>query len=147
MCMAEVLPRHYVFGMIFFSLIVGVGIILINAFQGVQSTFTDTGNTTKYQNFQDSFAKAAAVDAAVGKFTGPANSSVASGPFGVLNNIINSAWNAVSGLFDTLGFMSGVFNGFATVFEIPPLFGAAIITLVTAMIGFAVFALAFYRDV
>ena len=143
--MAEVLPRHFVFGIIIFIGIMSGGVFLINQFSHSQPTFVDD---SKYPVITDT------LDAANTKLNTQIqtlNNSVSGRPnsekFGVLGGIIDSVWSTISLLGTNFQFAFAMFNAFWAIFGLPPFFGWIIVSLITAMIGFAVFTLAFYREI
>jgi len=142
--MPEVLPRHYVFGIIFFTLVISVGLILISSFAGTQSDFVDNN---KYPQFQSSFDKSSNIQSQVTTLQSGVQSKPDWGIFGVLNSIISSVWNTVTLLFTGLFFMGDVFAGPHMIFGLNPIFGVMLGVLVAAMLAFAIFTLAFYREV
>jgi hypothetical protein len=145
----EVLPRHYVFGLIIFTLIISAGLIMISGFSEKQSTFVD--DSSNYSQFDSSFNQFSALNESIKGIHGFQDSASQKPTdglnLGVLNGIINGVWNAVTLLFTSLGFGGSILNGFGLVFGIPPIFGILIGLLITAMLAFAIFTLAFYREV
>lgn len=144
--MAEVLPRHYVFGMIAFAFLIMAGATLIAEFnQGEQMASSED-----IQRFNNSFNKIEEVQ----DLTGGLQQSIENadtegnwGIFGVLNSLIASAWQTLKTFFASIGFMNAVFTALPAYFPgFPSWIPALVISIIASMIVFAIFSLIFQRD-
>ena len=61
--MADVLPRHYITGIIIFTLFIVAGMSMMNEFNKIDNTFTDD---EKFTQFNKSFDRMAELEASVG---------------------------------------------------------------------------------
>ena len=143
--MVEVLPRHYIFGIIAFTFIIVGGGVMLSEFTSVNPTLLDD---PKYTKFNNSFNTLNDITSSVdGIQSGINGTSVDSGTFGVLNGLINSGWNSLKLLYTSLGFMNDVFRGLTTSFGIPAFIPTLLILFVSVLISFAIFSAIFQREI
>lgn len=142
--MAEILPRHYIIGIIMFTFFIVGGVSMLGIFADSDSTFTQD---EKFTQFNESFNVLNDVSNQVDSLeTSITDADTDFGVFGVLNALISSSWQALKLLFTSLSFMDGVFGGIASVFGVPSWIPAIIILIVTVIIAFAIFSAIFQRD-
>jgi hypothetical protein len=143
--MAEILPRHYIIGIIMFTFFVVGGIALMTEFSQDDPTFLDND---KYSTFNTTFNKYDQVTTNVNSLrSNIEDADVDYGAFGVLNSLISSGWNTLKLLFTTFSFMNGVFIGLYTIFGVPVWIPALIILLITVVISFAIYSAIFQREI
>jgi len=143
--MAEILPRHYIIGIILFTLFIIGGIAMIGEFRTVDSSFVDNN---KFASFNNTFNVYDDVTTEVGGLKGNIeNADTDFGLFGVLNSLISSAWQTLRLLFTSFGFMDAVFNGLEGFLGVPGWVGALLILLVTVLLVFAIYSAIFQRDI
>jgi len=146
--MAEVLPRHYIIGIIMFVFFVMGTIGLINGFDNAEETFMDADDQEDYLTFNDTFNKLGNINDSVNSIK---DSIITTDPdpgiFGFLNSLIGSAWNTLHLLFNSLSFMNSVFGGLSDVFGIPEWVSTLMILLVIVVIAFAIYSALFQTQV
>lgn len=143
--MAEILPRHYIIGIIFFVLIIVSGIGMIDIFQQTNESFIDG---EQYHKFNNTFNVMSELTTEVSSLrSGVEGASTDFGLFGVLNSLISTSWNTLKLLINSFSFMDAVFGGLYTVFGIPAYIGNMIILAVTVILLFAIFSAIFQRDI
>jgi hypothetical protein len=143
--MTEILPRHYIIGIIMFTFFIVGGIAIMTEFSQDDPTFLDND---KYSTFNSTFNKYDQVTRNVNSLrTNIEDADVDYGTFGVLNSLISSGWNTLKLLFTTFSFMNGVFTGLYTIFGVPVWIPALIILLVTVVICFAIYSAIFQREI
>lgn len=143
--MSEVLPRHYIIGIILFTFIIVGGISMLSMMNTEQSGFTDD---SRFQNFNNTFNVMDDVTTEVGDLqSGIENAETDFGVFGVLNSLISSAWNTLKLLFSSFGFMDAVFGGLTTVFGVPAWIPTLIGLLVVVLLAFAIYSAIFQREI
>lgn len=141
----EVLPRHYILGIVIFMFFIIGGITLINNFSNDNDDFLEAD---KYDKFNKTFNKLSIIDAKVDTLeSGVKNANTDMGLFGVLNSLINSAWNTLKLLTESLNFMDTVFEGLSTIFGVPIWVSQVIIMIVTIIIVFAIYSAIFQREI
>ena len=145
--MAEVLPRHYIYGIIVFMFFI-VGITsLFTIIQSYDSTALDD---PRYAEFNESFNRLGELNESMDALQKPLLSTEDSGQqgaFGQLNALIITAWNSLKALPTTLAFAISAMTGLVTVFGIPTWIITIIGFLVTTMILFAIWSAIFQREI
>lgn len=144
--MGEVLPKHYIIGIIMFVFIIMSGISLLSALNDTDPTYIDN---TKFTEFNDTFNKYNEITTKVdGLKSGIEDAEPGQdyGTLGVLSALISSGWNTLQLLFQSFGFMNDVFNGLSDVFGIPYWVPVLIISIVTTILVFAIYGAIFQRE-
>jgi len=144
--MGEVLPRHYIIGIIMFVFVITAGLALLANFNDSDPTYIDD---TKYTEFNSTFNKFDDITNEVNELKDGIEGAEPGqdyGTLGVLSALISSGWNSLQLLFDSFGFMTGVFSGLSEVFGIPTWAGSLIVLLITTMLGFAIYTAIFQRE-
>jgi len=146
--MAEILIRHYIYGIILFTLLITAGVSLITDISTTEGNLL-TGD--ELISFNNTFNKKADLEASVRSIetniNGTTTGSGVLTSFGVLGSLINSGWNALKLMFGSLSFMNSVFGGVANTFGIPVWLTTFIGLFVTILIGFGIFTVIFQREV
>jgi len=141
---SEILPRHYVYGIVIFTLFVVAGVTFV-------STFADGGGSIdedRLGSFNKTFNKMDSLSSTTADLrSGVEDAETDFGAFGVLNSLISGAWNTLRLLFSSLGFMDGVFSGLETEFGVPAFIGVLIGLLAVLLIAFAIYSAIFQRDI
>lgn len=154
--MAEVLPRHYVFGIIAFVFLIGAGINMIIDINSGYNTIRDEDIT----GFQQNFNKYDDVRDSAEDMKSRLRDADTTGPLGVLSGLINSAWNSINLLFTSFDFMTDVYEATATQvgtvedvetgetkYLIPLWIPTLAAALVTVLFVFAIFTVIFQREI
>ena len=142
--MAEILPRHYIIGILIFTFIIVGGVSILGIFNDFDPTYAAD---EKFTQFNTSFNKINDVTTEVDDLESSISDvDPAFGLFGVLNALISSAWQTLRLLFTSLGFMDGAYNGMAYIFGIPSWIPGIIISIITVIISFAIFSAIFQKD-
>jgi len=143
--MAETLPRHFIYAVIVFMIVVGGGVAILSEFQGNDDTYADMG---RYQEFNKSFNKQKNITDAVGDVRGRiVSADTDPGLFGVLNALISSSWTTLIQLFNIFGFMGEALDNVSVFFGVPPWITGLVVLLITVLIAFAIFSAVFQREI
>jgi len=143
--MAEVLPRHYIMGIVLFTFFIVGGVSLLSMMNDTQSGFTDD---PRFDAFNSTFNVMDDVTTEVGDLeSGISNTNPDPGIFGVLNGLISSAWNTLQLLFNSFSFMDSVFGGLTTVFGVPAWIPALIGLMITIVLAFAIYSAIFQTKI
>lgn len=143
--MADFSPSTYIVGIMIFVLLIVGGVALIGEFKAVDTTFIDT---EKYANFNTTFNKYENIVEISNKTqTNIENmENTDFGIFGVLNGLINQAWQFLRLLISSLSFMSSAFTGLTVLFGVPAWIPTIIIGIITILLGFAIYSIIFQRN-
>jgi len=140
----EVKPSHYIMGILAFVFFIMSGVALISEFQQSDATFATDDS---YVEFNDTFNVYTEVESSVGQLeSSVTNAEPDMGVFGVLNSLIQSAWQTLVLTISSFSFMSTVFRGLNTVFGMPSWIGGLLILAVSVMFVFAIFSAIFQRN-
>jgi len=146
--MAEILPRHYIIGIIMFVFFILGVISLITEFDNADANFMDSNDDDDFVKFNRTFNKLDDINESVNNIKDNViDADVDEGTFGVLNSLINSAWNTLKLLFNSLSFMNSVFEGLSEIFGIPSWVSTLLILLVVVVIAFAIYSALFQTQV
>lgn len=141
----QTLIRHYIYGIIAFTLIIVGGMFLIGQFRSQSAGFVDD---TLYGQFNRSFNTQDRLLSNTSKLKSDVQDAQPDqGTFGVLNSLINTAWSGIVFIFTGFGFMDTVFGGLAGVFGIPPFVAGIASLLVVALLVFVIWSAFFQKDV
>lgn len=142
---ADATPRSYVFGIIIFTLLIVGGISIFASFGAVNPSMV---TSTKYEQFNNTFNKFSDLNESVTNL----QSSIESddnkefGVFGVLNGLINAAWNSLKLIFQSFGFMSDVGDGLNKVFGVPSWIPNLLFLSVITMLAFTIWSAIFQSE-
>jgi len=143
--MAEILPRHYIIGIVMFTFMIVGGVSIFSIYGNSEPSFIQD---EQFQDFNNSFNVVNDITKQVDDLEQSITEADTDfGLFGVLNALISSAWQALKLLFTSLSFMDGVFAGLTAVFGIPGWIPALIGVLVTVVLIFSIFSAIFQRDI
>jgi hypothetical protein len=142
----EILPRHYIYGIIMFTLVIVGGLTLLGDFINESPEIAED---SKYTEFSEALDVQDDILATTEDMRSDIESYDATefGVFGVLNALINSAWNTLKLLLNSLDFMASAITGGAIVFDIPTWIPTLIIALVTILVVFSIYSAIFQRDI
>lgn len=142
--MGEILPRHYLFGVLAFTIFIVGGVSMLSIFKQADPTFASDDT---YTRFNESFNQLSEVTTTVGALqTGITDADTDFGAFGVLNALISSAWQSLKLMFTSFGIMNDAYNGLSTVFGIPAWIPGIIILAVTIIIAFTIYSAIFQKE-
>lgn len=142
--MAQIPISSLITGVIIFTLFIFGGVAMIGEMATKDSTFVDN---QKYIQFNNTFNKYTQLQSSVNSTQASIeNSNADFGLFGVLNGLIQVAWNTILTVFTSFSFINDILNGLYSVFGIPSWVGNLLISLVSITIVFGIFALIFQRD-
>ncbi len=143
--MAEILPRHYIIGIVMFTFMIVGGVSIFSIYGNSEPSFIQD---EQFQDFNNSFNVVNDITKQVDDLEESITEADTDfGLFGVLNALISSAWQALKLLFTSLSFMDGVFLGLTSVFGIPGWIPALVGVLVTVILIFSIFSAIFQRDI
>ena len=142
--MSDVLPRHYIIGIIMFTFFIVGGVSMLSMMSSDGAMFA---GDAQLQQFNNTFNIQQDISSSVTDLeTSVTGADLDPGPFGMLNALISSSWTSLRLLFSSFGFMNSVFVGLSTVFGIPSWIPALIVLIVTVVIVFAIFGAIFQRN-
>jgi hypothetical protein len=142
--MAEVLPRHYLFGVIVFTFFIVAGVSMIGIFKSNNPAFA-TGDD--YTRFNETFNQLDDVSTTINKLEGGITEAETDfGAFGVLNSLISSGWNTLKLMFSSFDIMNDAYNGLSDIFNIPAWIPGLLILAVTVMLAFTIFSAIFQKE-
>lgn len=141
-------PQQYIIGIIIFMFVIVGGISLLNIYKDSGASFV---NDERFDSFNKTFNKVddvtGVVDDLQTSIEQEENSfGIIGQVVGVLDSLINGAWNTLKLLFGSLIFMNDAYNGLNTFFGVPVWVSAMIGLIVTVMLVFAIFGAIFQRD-
>jgi len=143
--MAEILPRHYIIGIIIFTMVIIGGLGMIGELNDNDASYVDT---EKYTQFNQTFNTQKAIESNVtGIRDSLLNADTQPGLFGVLNALINAAWGILTGIFSSFAFMGDAMMGLSEMFGVPAWIPIMLILIVTVLFAFAIFSAIFQRDI
>jgi len=139
--LGEVTPRNLIYGFIIFTMVILGGIGWMSGFAVHSPSFI---NNDKFKAFNNTFNKYNALDGNVTSMRDNlANSQANTGVFGMLDSLVNVAWNSLKTIFTTFSFMLTAFTGISAVFGLPVWVGALVATMAVVMIVFSLYSLIF----
>jgi len=144
--MANVLPRHFVYGAILFTLIIVGGVAMLNEFNNNSASLL--AETEHYADFNATFNKFNELNDSVDTLTGSldkTNPDVKDGTF--LGDLIRGSWSTLKTIGTSFEFMSDGFNGLTEFFGVPAWIPALLISLVGIMLVFAIWSAVFQREI
>lgn len=143
--MGEVLPRHYIIGILIFTLFIIGGVAMIGEFRKSDPSYVDDGN--KFANFNKTFNVYTKITGQVSGMSDQVKEAKPdTGILGVLNGLVLSAWQTLRLLVSSLGFMGAVFGGLSSIFGIPAWIPAIVLSIVVVILVFSIFGAIFQRD-
>jgi len=143
--MAEIIPRHYIYGIIIFVGIIIGGMSLIGEFRNASASYIDTN---QYIAFNNSFNQYDELNTQVNKVEKDIEGNKAEmGVFGVLQSLIKGSWNTIKFLGSSFNFMDDSFNGLSQLFGVPAWIPSLIMMFITILIVFAIYTIIFQREI
>lgn len=143
--MGEILPRHYIFGIIMFTFFVVGGMSILGILNEAKPSLNVTDG---YDQFNRSFNKLDDITIQVDTLeSNIENADPDVGLFGVLNGLIQTAWNSLSLIFTSFSFMDGALEALSTVFGVPTWIPLIITLLITVVLVFAILSAIFQREI
>lgn len=146
--MAEILPRHLMYGFVFFTIFILGGLAVINLIDD-DTSFISSSDDVTLQVFNNTFNAQDDLELTTQSMKTTIEGSRAEQTiFGVLGSLIKISWETIKYLGTTLGFMSAIFTGMSAMFPfIPPwLTGLLGISLIIVIV-FAIFTVIFQREI
>jgi hypothetical protein len=142
--MADATPRSYVYGIIAFTLVIAGFMAMYADFSAVSPSML---GSPQYGAFNSTFNTYNNVTSSVSILSsGITDADAEIGIFGVLNGLINTAWNSLKFIFTSFGFMSGVAGGLTTVFGVPLWIVSLLLLFVTVMLVFTIWSAIFQSE-
>lgn len=140
--MAETTTKNYIIGVIMMMMFVVGGISLLSLFNDADSSFDSDGRAGE---FNRTFNKLDDVSSQVHTIESSFDAEPQWGIFGALNSLIQSAWNTITLVITSWGFMDSVFIGMNAMFGVPLWVATFIGLIITIIIAFAIYSLIFQR--
>lgn len=142
--MAEVLLRHYIWGIIIFTLFIVGGVSMLAIYKDGDPSFASDDT---YTRFNQSFNRLDDVTSTVSNLqSGITDADTDFGSFGVLNALISSSWQSIRLMFTSFGIMNDAYNGLSAIFGIPAWIPSLIILAVTVLIAFTIYSAIFQKE-
>lgn len=142
--MSDVLPRHYIVGIIIFTFFIIGGVSLMSM---MMPPSINAADTAQFQKFNRTFNVQKDITESVGNLeSSVTGADLDPGPFGMLNALISSSWTSLRLLFSSYSFMDSVFEGLSSIFGVPGWIPALIMLIITVMLVFAIFGAVFQRN-
>lgn len=143
--MADILPRHYIYGIIVFVFIMVGGIAILAEFNNANANFVDN---TKYVEFNESFHKLNEITESIETIENNIVTDVPDpGVWGVLNSLIQSSWQTLKLLFNSFRFMKIATAATTKIFGIPAWIPGLISLFITVLLAFAIYSAIFQREI
>jgi len=141
--MAEITPRHYLYGVIIMMFFIVGGMAMLAEMNDGNSKL----NTGMSDEFNNTFNRLGDTQSQVDVIEGNINNADTDlGVFGVLNALISSAWQSLKLMFTSWAFMSAVFSGLTAFFGVPVWIVSIIGMFITITLAFAIYSLIFQKD-
>ena len=140
--MANITPRHYIYGVIIMMFFVVGGMGILSEFQSADDGF----DTLKTGEFNRTFNKLSTVENKVGIIESSFESDPDWGLFGALNALIKGAWQTIILMVTSWGFVGTALSGLTSVFGIPGWIITIIGLFISVTIAFGIFSLIFQKD-
>lgn len=135
----------YIIGILIFTMFIYGGISMISEFASVDSSFIDANKFSKFNNtfnkYNDVVSETDNLESSI------TNSDSDFGVFGVLNGLINTAWNTMVTIFSSFSFMDSAFNGLTEFLGVPTWTIGLILSIITIILIFAIIGAIFQRDI
>lgn len=144
--MANVLPRHFVYGVILFTLIIVGGVNMLSTLNDHSASLLD--RSEHYADFNATFNKFSELNDSVGTLTGSltrTNPDVKDGTF--LGDLIRGSWNTLKTVGDSFGFVIEGFRGLSSFFGVPAWVPVLLGSLVGIMLVFSIWSAVFQREI
>lgn len=147
--MADILPRHIIFGFIGFVAILMFGLVLIQDFASKDSSLL---NDNRYGTF---YSKIGAVNGSMNSSLASFSSRVSSetpakedlGAFGWLSSLVGTAWSIIKNIGVTFQFGYDAINGVGMILGVPGWVTGIILGAIGIVIAFAIISALFQKDV
>ena len=141
--MADITPRHYLYGVIIFMFFIVGGMGILSIFQTADADFDSSSRSGE---FNRTFNKLSQVESGVGTIESSIKDADTDfGAFGVLNALISSAWQSLKLMFTSWSFMDAVFEGMTSFFGVPAWIPLIIGLFITVTLAFAIYSLIFQQ--
>ena len=143
----ETTPKHYIYGAILFTFMI-VGVITLLT----EIDSNTSGGMSENQKFQDFKTELDKRESLAGNLSTIQRSIEGAdgesnfGAFGVLNSLINKAWQTLKGLFTTFKFVGDAFTSASSIFGIPGWVMSILLLLVVVMIAFSIWSAIFQKN-
>lgn len=138
--------RDYIIGLCIFTLVIVGGVAMLGSLSGDRPELYSGADGTRYEAFNKTFNKQNALTGQVDKLEADITDADTDwGIFGVLNALINTAWNSLSLILSSFSFMDGAINGLTTFFGVPAWIPLIILAIITIIIIFAILEAIFQR--
>lgn len=144
--MANVLPRHFVYGVILFTLIIVGGVNMLATLNDHSASLLD--RSEHYSDFNATFNKFSELNDTVNSLStslDSTNPDVKDGTF--LGDLIRGSWNTLKTIRASFGFMNEGFRGLSSFFGMPAWIPALIISLIAIMLVFSIWSAVFQREI
>lgn len=143
--MAEILPRHYIIGIILFTLVIVSGVSILGLMNAKNPSLSSNNEIT---SFNKTFNKMGNVTTQIESMQSQIeNADTDFGAFGVLNALINTGWQGLKLLFNSFSFMNVAFEGLGTFFGVPAFIPALGILIVAVVFIFSILSAIFQREI
>lgn len=142
----ETTIRAYFIGAVVLTFIIVGGLSMIMSVQQSDDTFV---NSTEINRFNQSFNTYNSLTGNISNLESGLksdNSTSDYGSFGVLNSLIQSAWQVFRSIPTTFAFIGNIFLSLSTFFGVPVWIPTLILSIISIIIVFSIYSLIFQRS-
>ena len=141
--MPEILPRHYIFGIIIFCLVITSGIGIM----GVLSK-DEIANDDRYNEFVSNFDQMGSINSTLLGYKSETEQTKTEGisVLGVIGTLAQATWGSLSFMVQSLSFMDDAFNGLE-MFGVPSFIPQILILIVIVIIIFTIWSAIFQMNI
>lgn len=142
----EVIPRHYLYGIVIFTMLIIGGVTILGAGFNSSDSF---GNKADYEQFNRSFNKLNELNEEIDTLEAGVteSSQEKASVWGFLDGLVNSVWYGIRSLSTSLSFATDIFTNLNTMFGIPTWVTVGIGMLITIMIVFSIISVIFKMNI
>lgn len=140
--MGEIRPSHYIMGILVFCLFIGSVTAVVVLTQEKIPGFVQGD---RFNTFNNTFNVLPEVQQELGEINSDIENTPSDmfGSFGVLNSLINGAWNTLQFLSDAFNFMDVAFEGLTEFLQVPDYVVTILGLMILVVILFAILAAIF----
>jgi len=140
--MGEILPRHYFFGIIIFSLVITSGLAIMGTLSKEQ-----IDNDPRYEEFTASFDQMENINNTLLGYKGKVEQTDKSvfDSLGVIGSLASTTWTTLSFMGNSLSFMDDTYNGLE-LFGVPSFIPQILMLIVIVIIIFTIWSAIFQME-
>jgi len=134
-------PKSYLIGIVIFVMLCLGGISMINYMRDYNPDLLTPQELSDYEKLNKTFQKLDNINDSISNIQTDITSTENKefGAFGVLGGLINSAWNTLRFLTDSVSFMTGIYGGFTEFLGVPTWVTSCITMIIIIIISFFIY--------